>query len=507
MIGQPAGVAGRGRVGLLVEVVHEDGAVPYPAGLVSKEEGGAVTVGKGLSGGHDDNDMRWRTDAGLDLNKNRWDALAIKESGVWRTVGMERSFFWVLVLLGVPAHAFNLGGVPETTTCCGRCYTAMINDFASQYGRAYQQWNAFDYKAVTDKCNFVYTLDCAKSSVPCSTGYENMDCLNLRWSSTTRCRPIQSECYLAVREDYKTLFGYYPSTASRSALSDEAVLISACAACYSTTDRCTVGKEKKECKNLRWYSLDYCQPCPSGSYRNNIATQPNCVACQACHPTEGESSPCTTISDRQCSCQTTGTYKAYQIDFGLSTDPSRTFCPTCTTCAAPTQRMVTDCEFAKDRVCAACDEGSRSTFNNNLCDACKDGHFAVNGVCRPCTASNAGCIRDQYINCVGGTRTCPVCDGHVGGTQCAAGRGVAGRCDGSSLRNPPCQDCGPGLERPEGTPLTSAVYQACVQCGVGKYKAAAGTGNCVDCTNKPANSVYRAWNAISEVASTSNCPW
>lgn len=51
LVREPAGIGSR--AGLLVEMVHEDGAVPGPAGLFPQEEGGVV-VGKGLSGhGHD----------------------------------------------------------------------------------------------------------------------------------------------------------------------------------------------------------------------------------------------------------------------------------------------------------------------------------------------------------------------------------------------------------------------------------------------------------------------
>jgi hypothetical protein len=414
---------------------------------------------------------------------------------------MEPFFLVLLGLCVAPIRAVRL--YPSLDTCCGRCYTALTADFPNRFGRAYQDSNANDVTTTTNMC--ISTLACGSVSLTCGVGLQSIDCLNLRWAMNSRCQPVQSECFLAMREEYRVLFGNYPNPLGR----DQDTIALTCGMCYNNVDTCPLGQEKKECKNLRWYSRDFCQACAANTYRDNIANQIKCVTCRPCHSTEIETAPCSTISNRQCACQNAETYKAYQIDFKMSSDPALTFCPTCTVCRAPTHRMKSDCGFANDRVCEACDEGSRSTLNNNLCNACQDGYLAVNGVCRPCTANNAGCIRDQYINCVGGVRTCPVCDGHIiagGGTPCASGRGVAGRCDGSSLVNPACQDCGPGLERPDGTPLVEGVYQACVKCGTGKYKGAVGTGNCVDCTNKPANSAYVGWG-INEVASTSNCPW
>lgn len=64
LVREPAGVGSR--AGLLVEMVHEDGAVPGPAGLFPQEEGGAVTVGKGLSGhGHENDALEGGYWAGL----------------------------------------------------------------------------------------------------------------------------------------------------------------------------------------------------------------------------------------------------------------------------------------------------------------------------------------------------------------------------------------------------------------------------------------------------------
>lgn len=419
---------------------------------------------------------------------------------MWHTVGMERSFFWVFLV--VPAHAYQLGETPDTVTCCGRCYNALIADFPSLRGRAYERYNAYDWKAVTDRCNDQTGIYCDwMAPLQCNPGYQSMDCLNIRWTTTNRCEPINSACYQAMRESYKTTFGYYPALTGP----DQAILTRACADCYDTTKTCPIGQEKKACQDLRWYSQGYCQPCPTGSYRNNL-NQAKCVLCKICDRTETEDTPCTTISDRVCSCRTPETFKSLKVQG----DPTSTFCPTCRTCTAPTQRMKSDCSFTADRVCETCPLGSKTRLDNKQdCLYCIDGYFPDPGVCTLCMANNTGCGTNQYIDCTGGIRTCPVCDGHniQGGTLCASGRGVARKCDGSSLVNPPCQDCGPGLERPEGTPMVEGVYQACRQCGTGKYKATTGTGNCADCMNKPPNSAYRAWNAISEVASTSDCPW
>lgn len=77
---QPARVARGSWIFLLMEMVHEDRAVPDTGCLVSEER-----AGKGLSGrGHASRRGCWMS---VDLNKIDEDVLAIKESGCGKSSG------------------------------------------------------------------------------------------------------------------------------------------------------------------------------------------------------------------------------------------------------------------------------------------------------------------------------------------------------------------------------------------------------------------------------------
>jgi len=267
--------------------------------------------------------------------------------------------------------------------------------------------------------------------------------------------------------------------------------------CAAYPPSCPLGQEPILCSSVTFTTVEMstsprCQQCPSGKYRDTIALQPTCVDCTACSSTQIVLQMCTPLRNRICGCPA-GTYA------------QGTSCLACSVCRTPGFRLKSACGASTNTECEACPEGYRTTGDNQgACTACADG-FYLTDRCTSCLASSASCGENFWIQCVGGTRVCIRCAGHAGGSLCPAGTGVNGQCGGSQLSDPGCQDCGPGLERPENTPTVGGL-QVCVKCGTGKFKAASGRGDCQNCTNAPVNSAYLAWG-VAETASSSACPW
>lgn len=262
---------------------------------------------------------------------------------------------------------------------------------------------------------------------------------------------------------------------------------------------CSEGFYDIGCSGMSWGMSTRCQQCPSNTYRDQIFSQRNCFPCTDCTPTEMQTVECTPLNDRRCTCPPN---KYYMTKNGLLTKD----CGDCTVCKAPSQYLESTCTLTSNTACRDCPTGYKSTADNQRsCSSCVDGYYGGSGSCTPCTPSSAGCFGPTYISCTNGVKSCPYCNGHVGGTSCAPGKGLSAKCTGSLLSNPECENCAAGKERPEGTPMVDD-YQQCVKCGVGKYKATVGTANCAACTNKPANSVYKDWG-FTQAASTASCPW
>ena len=259
-----------------------------------------------------------------------------------------------------------------------------------------------------------------------------------------------------------------------------------------------------------------CTACPTGKFRNDINTQAGCVDCTPCPWGFSRSAPCgpirNTIELNECT----------ECPSNQSMPLQTTTCVACATCGLDS-RVVDQCSRTTQRTCDKCDTGSRSIEVNSYCSMCIDGYYPPGGYssgvrqgqCAPCSGSAGGapegasCGAGLYVQCTGGTRVCVACDGHTtvtGSTACSLGNGVPGTCTGLRNSNAACSPCAAGTERLSTTPvLADKGTQVCAQCRVGRYKLAAGTGECVACTNKPANSEYAAWSAGA--ATTATCPW
>ena len=255
-----------------------------------------------------------------------------------------------------------------------------------------------------------------------------------------------------------------------------------------------------------------CEACSAGKYRDNVATQSSCQPCTECPAGYKRIAACGPIYNTNVAveCQQCGT----------GTYLSGGSCVACNTCQIG-YGVVQDCTSTTQRTCLACSTGYTTSAINKLCTYCADGYFPPSGYasgatsfCAPCAGPNrvaaAECFGGQWVNCAGGTRLCPYCDGqdYAGSTQCQEHWGVSTACDGKSNVQVSCQICGPGTERPLATPkIGTPPIQACVQCPTGKYKLATVTTavGCTDCGNKPGNSAYTTW-AIGG-ATTTACPW
>lgn len=256
-----------------------------------------------------------------------------------------------------------------------------------------------------------------------------------------------------------------------------------------------------------------CAACPAGKYRSAALVQQGvreCQACNACPAGYDKISECDrsigTVQATNCRACGAETYR-YE---------SMATCQPCATCAATTERINVDCGIATQRTCTKCEDTTRSPRTNSpWCSRCADGYYPISGYnsagerqggCSLCSA--AACGAGFWIRCFDGQRECKPCQGHTttaGSTLCPLGQGVAGACDGTGTASVDCTACGAGTERLSTTPLLSGNVQVCAQCRTGRYKLAAGAGECGVCTNKPANSEYTAWGTAA--ATTASCPW
>ena len=287
-------------------------------------------------------------------------------------------------------------------------------------------------------------------------------------------------------------------------------------------DLCGVGEyESHGCGSPDINKDRTCTACPTGKYRNDINTQAGCVDCTPCAWGFYRSAPCgpiqNTVAARECTECPTNQYMPWQT----------TTCVACATCGLDS-RVTVQCSRTTQRECQKCEDGSRSVEVNSFCTMCIDGYYPpggyANGVrqgqCAPCSGSAGGapegasCGAGFWVECTGGTRVCRTCEGHthlVGVTGvtnsvlCPLGHGVPGACTGRSNANAACTPCGAGTERLSTTAMLNGNVQVCAQCRTGRNKPAAGTGECVVCTNKPANSEYTAWGTAA--ATTASCPW
>lgn len=317
-------------------------------------------------------------------------------------------------------------------------------------------------------------------------------CLPFRLTEAQVLTRCCRDCMAQLSREHLRVYGY--------PIADTTVLYNACKntyKCDSLYVSCDQGLYDVTCDGMTWGASSRCKPCEAGTYRDDIVNQDQCVACTTCSGSEVQTVECTVVTNRQCGCRST----TFRSGPGV--------CTPCTVCRAPSQYMTRSCSLTADSVCGVCPLGYKTNTDNELsCVNCVDGYFKANsGLCTECNANTAGCAGSgpTYIQCTGGTRTCPICNGHIGGASCPAGKGLFSKCAGNSLSNPVCQDCAPGMERPAGTPMIDE-YQQCVKCVTGKYKLGTNTADCVSCTNKPANSVYKAWG-IAQPASTESCPW
>lgn len=314
--------------------------------------------------------------------------------------------------------------------------------------------------------------------------------------------------------------GYYVATTSCVAMSGTP----RCVACpggkftttssQSTCSTCTICKaEEVQVTACSSTQNTVCQACAAGKYRGTVGQFAECQTCGTCTATQIETTQCGPIYNRACQdCgagQIVVSNTCTTCDAGKYTT-DRITCKSCDTCNIGTY-YTTACTSTQARVCATCGTGyTTSESNLNFCNQCADTYYNPSSVSPPsCVkcAANTACSQNYWQKCTGGLRSCEVCDGHnaANSNSCPEGKGITTKCDGTGLQNTVCTDCGAGFERPAGTPMIENI-QKCVKCGMGKFKAAAGTANCASCTNKPVNSVYRNWD-LGEAASTSSCPW
>jgi len=264
--------------------------------------------------------------------------------------------------------------------------------------------------------------------------------------------------------------------------------------------------------------LTRCTACPAGYYRNaDTLGVRTCQLCEECPTGYKKLQVCdaryNTRTEYDCQACPAETYLA----------ASKTSCETCATCNVFSREKV-PCTSTSARQCEGCPAGSKAPDINSQCTRCADGYYPISGynaagqkqneVCSACTGltsntDGAACALGYWVQCTGGTRVCVACDGHTtvtGSTACSLGNGVPGTCTGLGNAAVACSPCAAGTERLSTTPvLADKGTQVCAQCRVGRYKLAAGTGECVACANKPDNSEYAAWGV--GVATTVSCPW
>jgi hypothetical protein len=284
-------------------------------------------------------------------------------------------------------------------------------------------------------------------------------------------------------------------------------------------DSCPIGTYlNTACTGLDAIGRYRCQPCADGTYRSSLnMDQAFCADCRGgCADYEIQTSDCTSISNLVCQVCGPGLIKVqYEYTDACVECPAGTYtsnritCSTCTSCTI-LQKQTAGCQSYQDRQCASCPTGTKvANVNDQDCTLCIDGYFQISGTsqfqCQSCASTT--CASGYWQNCVGGTRSCEVCAGHVvinPSSSCEIGKGVPGVCTGTSRTNTLCTTCAAGTERTATTPLVSGV-QVCAKCDTGKYKTAS-MAACGSCTNAPLNSVYKAYGP-TEQATTATCPY
>ena len=367
------------------------------------------------------------------------------------------------------------GTVVGQNACCSQCRDQYVTSYGNEFGWMY------DSPEVIGAIGLGMCQDngCDKN---CQPGFYQTSTPCVSMSTSPKCAACPS--------------GKFSTSVSVTACSS-------CTICLASQvqDRACTSTQDASCRD-----------CAAGKYRGSPGTFSDCQTCTVCANYQVETSPCGPINNRVCqSCgsgQTVVNNACRTCDAGKYTLDSVT-CQDCVTCAIGKYADPV-CTSSQARVCKTCATGYTNTATNlNVCDRCADGYFQAAGysfTCSLCSTSTQ-CSFGNWIKCVGGTRECVVCDGHDlgGSTQCVAGMGISQVCSGQTTQNTPCTDCAAGFERPAGTAFIDRI-QLCVKCGLGKYKANAGKADCAACTNKPANSEYRAWG-LSETATTASCPW
>jgi hypothetical protein len=254
-------------------------------------------------------------------------------------------------------------------------------------------------------------------------------------------------------------------------------------------------------------------------FRSNVAMA-NCAVCRTCDVTARQRrTACLADSDSTCEpCNegfiVTGSAldTCTQCGAGKYAQNSQNTCLDCRNCDR-NSRQDTACSSRADRTCMPCGNNRRTTSLNALsCDGCVDKYYST-GVnsCALCAGSNCG-QRGQYVECTTtadgmGQRSCLWCEGQdfTQSPKCLAGWGVLSACDGLGTTKVTCQRCPAGTERLSDSSVTDGI-QACLACPTGKFKALQSASPCGDCTNKPANSQYAAWQ-VGDDRSKDQCRW
>jgi hypothetical protein len=263
-----------------------------------------------------------------------------------------------------------------------------------------------------------------------------------------------------------------------------------------------------------------CTSCPDGKYQDRTG-QTSCLTPRVCNPGEATTRTYTRESNTECT-PCTGDWTTL-----LGSESSCTYCRAgkykmsggqCATCvcAAGTQTYI-QCPAGSTAVsCPACTGGDQSTticatgFEPNL--KC-DGTQTTNTDCVPCPASKQKPSSvDKWCElCPTGKYKAPTADPNVAKLPCAACTNKLPLASGVATYDPwpsavrasnACPwSCVAGYYKP-----TSGTA-ACVACNAtrGRYAPAGTSGQCLACTNKPANSYYQQPRGFD--GRTNTCPW
>ena len=255
-----------------------------------------------------------------------------------------------------------------------------------------------------------------------------------------------------------------------------------CNAGYDTTDgdtchACSDGKYK-----LVINDNVMCEDCSENSQSTLPSASTKCVCSAGFTGSATDGTDCTQCAD--------GTYKP---TIGSAV---------CTACADAQHKselpraQQTDCKCnagysGTDVACTACGNGEYKTSVGNVaCVACVDSTHSLRASSSVddcvCNAGFEG-AGDSCTECAAGKYSeASVCVDCPLYSMSSTGQDAIGDCECNSgyIRSGDTCDitCGPGFE---GDELVEA--DACVECGVGKYKSTTGSGACVDC---PAGSTH-----------------